>query len=663
MRPLVVLLLVLAAGLALLLSLWQSGPSTTSPIDAPAPSAPIAAPTQPSQPVQLQPPSEPVRMVTEDGAAGDGGMSDAALFERPGNNSLYGLVTNESHQPLPGAKVELSRDPRMGEEVAVMWITDRRPAGPPIVTTTDAKGQYRFTNVVPRSNYYLIASHPDLMPVQEQMVGVGDSGDFQGPNIVLTTGSSVQGTVTDSGGNVVPDAELWLDSAFYSGEGESPDRLITKSNALGQFEFKNVYPVTKQLTCMAEGYGAQTKSPVNVLGSPGEKVTVDFQLAVGQPIAGKVLGSDGMGIKGAQIIAYNTGNNISFRGQCESLEDGSFTLLNLHPGSYILTCTAKGYRQQKHTRVAVGSMAVVIDMLAQACVSGRVIEAASGKPVDTFTVSVRRVAPKQQQGFNLASEETGIKESFMGSADGSFTLCGLDPGTYALMASSNNSAPTLSDSFSIVAEQRSVSVEVRLSSGGTIKGRIVGPTGAGIGGAVVTTHDDTFDEDTSDPMFADLMPTNITSRRVVSNGEGYFELRALTPEKYQIRIAHPKFAQGKKRDIQVVEGQSTDVGSIPLQVGGTVKGTVFGQGGVPLQRGFVHLEAEMSDLVYDTRTDAEGRYSFFHVRPGNYTLSATGKSTSSSNAFETITDVRSSQVQITVTESGETPRDLSLSGG
>jgi len=662
MRPLVVLLLVLAAGLALLLSLWQFGPSSAPPIDTPSVAAPNV-PAVPAKPEQLQTPAEPARTVTEDGAAGDGGMSDAALVERPGNNSLYGLVTNDSNQPLPGARVELSRDPRMGEEMAMTWITERKPSGPPLATMTDAKGQYRFTNVVPRSNYYLIASHPDLMPVQEQMVAVGDSGDFQGPNFVLTGGSTVEGTVTDSGGNLVTGAELWLDSAFYSGVGESPDRLIATSDASGHFEFRNVYAVTKQLTCMAEGYGSQTKSPVSVLGTPGEKLTIDFQLAVGQPIAGKVLGSDGMGIKGAEIIAYNTGNNISFRGQCESLEDGSFTLLNLHPGSYILSCTAKGYRQQKHTRVAVGNMAVVIDMLAQACVNGRVVEAASGKPVDAFTVSVRRVAPKQQQGFNLASEETGLKESFAGAADGSFTLCGLDPGTYALMASSNNSAPTLSDSFTIVAEQRSVSIEVRLSTGGTIKGRIVGPNGAGIGGAVVQTHDDQFDEDTSAPLFADLVPTNITSRRVVTNGEGYFELRALTPEKYQIRVSHPKFAQGKKRDIQVVEAQPTDVGSIAMMVGGTVKGTVFGQGGVPLQRGFVHLEAEMSDLVYDTRTDSEGRYVFTHVRPGNFTLSATGKATSSNNAFEGIMDMRSSQVQITVTEGGETPRDLSLSGG
>jgi protocatechuate 3,4-dioxygenase beta subunit len=100
-----------------------------------------------------------------------------------------------------------------------------------------------------------------------------------------------------------------------------------------------------------------------------------------------------------------------------------------------------------------------------------------------------------------------------------------------------------------------------------------------------------------------------------------------------------------------------------MLVGGVVKGTVFGQGGAPLARGFVHLESEMSDLVYDVRTDSEGRYSFSHVRPGSYTLSATGKATASNNAFEGIVELRTSQVQISVNEGGETQRDLSLSGG
>src|SRR6185436_12915503 len=176
-----------------------------------------------------------------------------------------------------------------------------------------------------------------------------------------------------------------------------------------------------------------------------------------------------------------------------SKEDGAFQIDGLHPGSYILQCAATGYRQQKHTRVATGSMAVQIDMLAQARVEGRVLDAASGNPVQNFTCSVRRVAPPQAGGLSV-SEDTGIQETFSGRTDGSFALSGLDPGTYAIKASSGDSAPTMSDIFSVVENQSVANIVVRLTHGGSITGRILGPDGAPIVGAVISSHDDQFDE-------------------------------------------------------------------------------------------------------------------------------------------------------------------------
>ncbi len=662
MRPLVVLLLVLVAAVALIFTLQNFGPSTPT-VATPEVGGADVVPAPPKTPKteKVQTPTETARTAEEAVQAG-AGVNESAAVERPGRNTLYGLVMNEDKQPLRGAKVQLSRDALMGQEVAMLWITGASSGSKPIVMTTDEKGAYRFQNVIPRRDYFLIVSHPNYSPAQEQLVAVGDEGDFQGPNIILKTGSIVQGTVTDTANNVVPNAELWLDSAFYSGQGESPDRLIVKSDLVGHFEFANVYAVAKQLTCSAEGYGTQTRSPVNIQGTPGERVTVDFQMSVGQPIGGKVIGSDGAGIKDAVILAYNTGNNVSYRGEAKSLEDGTFALMNLHPGSYILQCEAKGYRQQKLSRVAVGDMNVIIDMLAQACVNGRVVDNA-GNPVTAFTVAVRRLAPTQVPGIGVPSEETGVKENFTGATDGNFQLCGLDPGTYTLLANSNTSAPTFSEAFSITADRPSINMVVKLSRGGSIKGRIVGANGAPIGGAVVTSHDDTFADDPNDPMFGMMIPTNTTSRRVVTTSEGMFELRFLTPEKYQLRINHPSFAQGMQRDIMVVDGQPTDVGPITLQVGGTVKGTVVGPGGTPLRGGFVHMESESSDIVLDTRSDAEGRFSFTHVKPNNYTLSATVQGVGSDDAFGAITGIVRSQKQITVTEGSDQSYELSLTGG
>ncbi|MEO6710274.1 MAG: carboxypeptidase-like regulatory domain-containing protein [Planctomycetota bacterium] len=662
MRPLLVLLLVLAAALALIFTLQRSDTPTPTidPGVGVVNEAPKGTPEKPKSPDDVVAPA-PERVPTATTPEAGTGKNDTAV-ELPGKNALYGLVTNEQKQPLRAAKVELSREPRMGQEVAMLWmINERSSTTPTIVTMTDEQGKYRFSNQIPRRDYYLIVSHEGYSPTQEQLVAIGDQGEFQGPNVVLKTGSVVEGTVTDEAGSVIPNAELWLDSAFYNGQGESPDRLIAKSDNLGHYEFKNVYPVTKQVTCMSEGSGSQTKTPVNVIGSPGERVTVDFQLLVGQPIAGKVIGSDGMGIKGAKIVAYNTGNNISYRGEVESDDEGNFQLLSLHPGMYILTCEAKGYRQQKHTRVTVGTMNVVIDMLAQACINGHAIDSA-GNPVTAFNVSVRRLAPNQVPGIGVPSEETGVKEAFSDATDGNFQLCGLDPGTYTILASSSTSAPTFSEAFSISVDHPTANVTVRLSKGGSIKGRLISPSGAPIGGVTVRTQDDTFDEDPTD-LFGGMMPTNTTSRKVVTNSEGVFELKFLNPEKYQLRMDHPSYAQGKLRGVMVNDGSPTDVGTISMQVGGSVKGKAISQDGGPLVGGFVHLESDTSDLILDTRSDGEGRFSFSHVRQGNYTLSVTSDGTASGDAFGTIVEMQRTQQQIVVTEGGELTRELTLSGG
>lgn len=660
MRPLVVLLLVLVAAVALILTLQTRETEVPTVVTPEAPAVAKQGPTD-TPPSSVQAPTGDDRVATSTVPEGPA-VTPETVLELPGRNSLVGLVLNDQKQALAGAKVELSRDPRMGQQVAMQWITGSASGTPPIVVTTDEKGQYRFTNVVARSNYYLIASHADYSPTQEELVNVGDVGDFQGPNIVLKKGSVVEGTITDEAGNVVPNAVLWLDSAFYAGEGESTDRLETKSDLLGHYEFKNVYAVAKQLTCTAEGYGSQTRSNIQVQGTPGERVTVDFKLAVGGPIGGKVVATDGTPIQGAQIVAYNGSNTANYRGEAASGEDGSFVVANLHPGPYILMCTAKGYRQQKQTRVQVGDMNVIIDMVPQTCITGRVVDS-DGKPVTNFTASVRRLPPNQVPGMGVTAEETGLKETYTDAVDGNFQLCGFDPGTYAIVVSSNSAAPTFSEAFVITPGGQGANLLVRLSRGGTIRGRVVSPAGAPIAGVVVTTHDDAFEDDPTNSMFAGLIPTNTTSRRVVTDREGGFELRLLTPEKYQLRLNHPGFAQGKLRGVMVAEGTPNDVGTISLQIGGTVQGTVVGQGGTPLQGGFVHLESDSSDIVLDTRSDAQGRFVFTHVRPGNYTLSATYQSTSGGNVFENLGSMQRTAQQIVVTEGGELTRELNLGGG
>jgi len=231
-----------------------------------------------------------------------------------------------------------------------------------------------------------------------------------------------------------------------------------------------------------------------------------------------------------------------------------------------------------------------------------------------------------------------------------------------VVAKAEGFAPTLSDVFNLTEGQPRVQIDVRLALGGSIKGRVIDPAGTPLAGATVSTHSDTFEEDAIDSFFENLVPTNVTERKVRTDANGEFEITLLTPETYQVRVLHRDYTDGKVRSVNVVQGVPTDLGVFKMQVGGTVRGTVFNQAGEATPRAFVHLEAYQGEKTYSTRADANGNYVITHVRPGQYTLSATGVATEGPQALGAIIDQRASMMEITVTDGTEVVRELKIGG-
>jgi hypothetical protein len=317
-----------------------------------------------------------------------------------------------------------------------------------------------------------------------------------------------------------------------------------------------------------------------------------------------------------------------------------------------------GYRPEKQTRVRFGEMTVEIAMIKQACVTGRVL-AVDGSPVRSFEASLRRVSEPRPNG-EVYYEDIGVHVNFTSQADGEYELCGLNPGTFVVVARAPNYAPTPSEVIKVVEGQSNTQVDIRMNMGGTITGSVVGPDGLPVAGAQVSTHDDSF-EDALDSFFENLVPTNVTERKTRTNSEGKFVLKLLTPETYQVRVAHHNFTDKSVRGIAVKSG-TVDVGQIKLQVGGSLHGTVYNQSGAAAARAFVHLESYDGQKTYTDRADDKGNYRFENVRPGQYTLSATGVSPNGPDAINAIIDQRNSQVTVNVADGREIPRDLHIGG-
>jgi len=659
MRVLVVTALVLVAAIALIWGLFLR--SDDGGATAVGPGVEQTAPVTRRDP-EILAPKENVRTAEAPAEveAEEPGVSNPML-----GNRLVGTVYDDAGKPLPNAEVKLSRDPFSGEALSMQWFLGKKPTGQFERVVTNAQGVYTFVGIEPASDYFLYVDHDRFRPSQEDLVFVGEEGEFGGPDVHMVPGASLSVYVTDVGNNAVPDAHLYLDSAYMMGEEQdSPDRMVGVSDETGFFEFKNVGPGARNLSVLADGYGMTVQHNLQFDGSPGEKLEHTFVLEPGQPIAGRVFGPEDEPVVGAKIMAMKYSNQTSSRGDAVTNENGEFIINDLAQGSFNLSVQADGYRVARHNRVQVGDVNVLVEMIKLACVGGRVTDS-NGQPLTNFTVVALRASPQNVRGGDTGPpiyENTEVKAKVDESSDGTYELCGLNPGTFVLKVRSKGLAPRLSEPFQITEGAPLPNVAVRLSEGGTIKGRLVDDEGAPVAGARLSTHDDEHGTNL-DPFLGGLVDTSTTLRKGKTDAEGYFELNLLNEGRYRLEIEHPRFSKEMLTAIVVVEGGTADLGTIKIKSGGVVQGTVRDSSGGLVARGFVRLFRTDQDetFSYQVRTDADGNYSIPHVKAGSYKLSATRNSSSGGgDAFEAILDQQSSEVLVNVLDGKTLTRELRL---
>lgn len=657
MKPLLVLLLVLAAVAALFFALRSPEKDPTPGVA--IPTTQTATPTKSGAAPTIEAPeqtTEPTRAVSE-APVQPGQPADATAVDR--STLLVGQVVDDQARPVANATVKISENAFMGEELAgEFFMGIDKPKGKAFSTTTDANGSYRFKNLEPRRNYFILATHPDYSPTQESNVVVRDEGESRAPDAVLRPGSTLVGTVIDDSGNAVAGAELHLDSAYVlTGDPKSPDRMSTKSDGTGHFEFKNVAGGPRNLTVMAAGYGTMIVPNVTFKGTGDDRQEREVKLSPGFPLGGRVLvQGTNQPLAGATVVAMTFNATSQSRGEAVSGPDGSFLVENLQQGAYMLQVELDCYSQVRMNRVQVGDMNIVAEMRPRTTVMGKVIDAA-GNPVRSFTVSPKRAGDGAAEQTFL--ENLNLDQSFE-SADGTFTVCNFDKGTYVVAIDAPGFATALSEKFTIVENQAPLNLTIRVNLGGSIRGKLVDASGNPIKGAVVGSFDAGLD-DINDPLFGNLISSGATKRKVRSDRDGNFELAMLAPADYQLEIVHPSYTRTIVSNLRVIDGQTVNAGSITMKGGGKVTGKVFDQAGQPVVRGAVHMAITDGTIVtFDARTDGEGRYTIEHVPAGNYQISASRGNVAGSDPFQAIAEQQASTRQLNVLDGQEVTLDLTL---
>jgi hypothetical protein len=384
---------------------------------------------------------------------GAGSTDLGTLILAPGI-AVDGHVVDAQGQPIAGVEVILS----LPSEFMPVFL---REGGSSPAAVTGADGFFRIEDrgagetidLLARRTGYAAAGAPGIQLPLEKPV-----------RLVLTPALAVEGRAVDPDGRPVPGAMVFvvpedlMSMGAMSGTA-APMQAVADTDGL--FRVEGVAPGSIELHAMA--LGRQQATLKNLEVRSGQDLTgLEVVLAAGAIVEGRILSSSGQPVVGAEVALMEA--EISF-GVVSSDGDGHYRLEGVAPGMRTVLVSHQSYRPvQRQVEVRGGSN--VLDLTLEAG-SSRI----SGRVVDQEGASIPNARVFLRGDFSFGGDTaTGVS-----GPDGSFTLSGVSDGTYQIYASKDGFAMSRDRRAVVVADGGSVDgVEIRLSTGGSIIGRILG---------------------------------------------------------------------------------------------------------------------------------------------------------------------------------------------
>ncbi len=439
------------------------------------------------------------------------------------------------------------------------------------------------------------------------------------PAIVPVIGDrTVFGAVYDISGKPVVGAEVSLSENPVS-QDSFKFRARVMSDDDGRFAFPGL-PEGYYQVCAASA-GAVACETLRLLSFSTREVILVLQAS--GVLGGVVAGPDGRPVSGARlsILCAKRENAENRYPSCVSNAQGSFLFDGIPMGEYDVSAEADGYAPAVAEALTTGRTDYRIVLNRGGVISGIAVDAATGRPAAD---AVLRVARKTGwEGERLAAC----------GADGRFTLGGLADGAYSFLGSTDGRTVTpFPLNTSIKDGQRRDGIEVRLTAGGCIAGRVYeSESQEGIKGALLEIE--------RDPREGNAL------RSVSTDADGRYAFDGLPPGNFRVQALYPpsyrKELAKRDRQIPLASGERrTDV-DFAVKAGIRVSGVVVQSDGRPAPNADVSGIVETRDArmrttpVYVQRTDANGEFVFAGFATGErVTLRATHPEYGRSDSLE-----------------------------
>ncbi len=609
---------------------------------------------------------------------------------REAAQGVKGTVVTPTGAPEANCNVFLVESATGTEIFRMMQLAQRGITLPPVASTaTDATGQFalgveasdpnKVYEVRIVSNAFADLTHPSVRLMENSWY---DAGRLQ-----LQNGLTLTGQVAVAGGSGMPvaDAEVSIRSAGSPFEvSVVPGRergIVVKTSVSGEYRATNVPLGVYTVAAVAPGYARVTHPNVSVNEQTENRL--NFELAQGLAISGKVLDSTGSGVPRATIKATAMSSKTPVNADAFTDEKGNFEILGLLEGPYQLTAKADGFVDANEKPISAGTKDVELVVEKQGSVRLTVV-GKNGQHVREYAVTVKSYFAGQQNPQPNGQTPTPnlppppVVEPNYGNTmipvqnvrnpkDGIAVVSGMDPGTYALQVTSRGYAMAFSAPITLAADTESPLVTVQLNEGGVIAGVVVNAGGQPVVGAVVETRPNDLDDNPFTQMFASMIPAKVTRTQMQTDAQGRFELKLLNAGRYQLKVTHAEFVETYHKDHEVVVGQTLNLPPIVLLTGSVLTGVVRVVG-KPTGQVKVTVSAKTDPNITAPRapgfmceafTDNEGRYLMpKRLAPGLYEIMAAQQTLS--NPLLQIVQFQRSKKEISVSGQGQLVYDFDL---
>ncbi|HYH45477.1 MAG TPA: carboxypeptidase-like regulatory domain-containing protein, partial [Thermoanaerobaculia bacterium] len=488
---------------------------------------------------------------------------------------VAGRVVDGSGRPVAGAQVRLAPRP---PEPGTAGVPP--PAGArELAVTSGEDGGFAFAGVAPGA-VLLEAAAAGFRLSEPLPAEVPQGGSLRDLVLVLERGATVEGTVSDRGGE--PVAGALVQFGRTGGVGATSD-------AAGRFRVDGVTPGAQLAEVDHRDFNRLTH---RVEVAP-EGTTADFVLTGGWPVAGRAVDEQGLPVAGAQLDLQQLDRLESRAYRASSGEDGRFRFARVAEGRYTLSATREGYAaEERFDALAVAGAAVEeveVVLRAGAVLRGRILGL---EPADLPRVRLR-----------AARLEGGAREGRVDPAGG-YEIADLAAGEWQVTGTLAGGRRQAEARLSVPRGVRQVERDLRFGGGIALSGLALFD-GRELAGAHVSLRG----------------LTAALERTVATDYQGAFRIEGLDAGRYRLTVSHPGELLVHNEDLDLAADREVVVELRTAEVRGQVTGT----GGRPVAGAYVTLHQHLAGAaeaasLFSVVTGADGGFRQARLAPGRYQI-------------------------------------------